>query len=29
MNVTNGKFEDRQLHNEGHLQMVFAEQKEC
>ena len=28
MNVTEGKFKDRQLHNEGHLQMVSAEQKE-
>ena len=28
MNVTEDKFKDRQLHNEGHLQMVSAEQKE-
>ena len=28
MNVTKDKFKDRQLHNEGHLQMVSAEQKE-
>ena len=28
MNVTEGKFKDRQPHNEGHLQMVSAEQKE-
>ena len=27
MNVTKDKFKDRQLHNEGHLQMVSAEQK--
>ena len=28
MNVTEDKSKDRQLHNEGHLQMVSAEQKE-
>ncbi len=28
MNVTEGKFKDRQLHNEGQLQMVSAERKE-
>ena len=28
MNVTNDGFKDRQLHTEGHLQMVSAEQKE-
>lgn len=28
MNVTNDGFKDRQLHNEGYLQMVSAEQKE-
>lgn len=28
MNVTEGKGKDRQLHNEGHLQMVSAGQKE-
>ena len=28
MNVTKDKSKDRQLHNEGHLQMVSAEQKE-
>lgn len=28
MNVTEDKCKDRQLHNEGHLQMVSAEQKE-
>ena len=28
MNVTEDKFKDRQLHNEGHLQMVSAEQRE-
>ena len=28
MNVTDGKSKDRQLHNEGHLQMVPAEQGE-
>ena len=28
MNVTENKCKDRQLHNEGHLQMVSAEQKE-
>lgn len=28
MNVTKDKFKDRQLHNEGHLQRVFAEQRE-
>ena len=28
MNVTEDKFKDRQLHNEGHLQIVSAEQKE-
>ena len=28
MNVTEDKFNDRQLHNEGHLQMVSAEQRE-
>ena len=28
MNVTNGRLKDRQLHNEGYLQMVSAEQRE-
>ena len=28
MNVTKGKIKDRQLHTEGHLQMVSAEQRE-
>ena len=28
MNVTEDKFKDRQLHKEGHLQMVSAEQRE-
>ena len=28
MNVTKNKMKDRQLHNEGHLQMVSAEQRE-
>lgn len=28
MNVTEYKSKDRQLHNEGHLQMVSAEQRE-
>ena len=28
MNVTEGKFKDRQLHDEGHLQMISAEQRE-
>ena len=28
MNVTEDKCKDRQLHNEGHLQMVSAEQRE-
>ena len=28
MNVTRGKFKDRQLHTEGHLQRVSAEQGE-
>ena len=28
MNVTEDKLKDRQLHNEGHLQRVSAEQKE-
>ena len=28
MNVTEDKSKDRQLHNEGHLQMVSAEQRE-
>ncbi len=28
MNVTNGRFKDRQLHNEDYPQMVSAEQKE-
>ena len=28
MNVTEDKLKDRQLHTEGHLQMVSAEQKE-
>ena len=28
MNVTEHKFKDRQLHNEGRLQMVSAEQRE-
>ena len=28
MNVTNDRFKDRQLHNEGYQQMVSAEQKE-
>ena len=28
MNVTEDKFKDRQLHSEGHLHMVSAEQKE-
>ncbi len=28
MNVTEDKFKDRQLHSEGHLQKVSAEQRE-
>ena len=28
MNVTEDKLKDRQLHTEGHLQMVSAERKE-
>ena len=28
MNVTKNKMKDRQLHNEGHLQRVSAEQRE-
>lgn len=28
MNVTNGRFKDRQLHNEDYLQMVSTELKE-
>ena len=28
MNVTNDRFKDRQLHNEGYQQIVSAEQKE-